>query len=86
MSRTAHRCALRHADRLGVEQLVKEVADLLPSPEDQRVLRWRLDQFLGLGFDLVQGAMLADSRVDLGLARRLVARGCPVEIAARILL
>ena len=42
-----------------VEQLLEEVAGFLPSEEEERVLRWRLDQFLGLGFDLVSGALMA---------------------------
>jgi hypothetical protein len=86
MSRTAHE-KRRHAPiRLGMEQLLEELNESFPSPEDQRVLRWRLDQFIDLGFDLVSGALLADSPVDLEVARRLVARGCPVETATRILL
>ncbi len=68
-----------------VEQVLEEVAELLPSEEEERVLRWRLDQFLGLGFDLISGALMANSPADLGMARRLVALGCPVETAVRIL-
>jgi hypothetical protein len=56
------------------------------SEEDRRVLRWRLEQFLELGFGLVNAAMLADSDADLSAARRLVDRGCPPPTAARILL
>ena len=69
-----------------MEQLLAEVVENLPSPEEERVLRWRLDQFLGLGFDLVCGTVLADSPADLSLARRLVANGCPVETAVHILI
>ena len=48
---------------------------------------WRLDQFIGLGFDLVPASLMADdSRVDLAQARKLVALGCPLETASRILL
>ena len=48
---------------------------------------WRLDQFTGLGFDSARATLMADdSQVDLGQARRLIALGCPVETAARILL
>ena len=48
---------------------------------------WRLDQFIDLGFDLVRAALMADdSRVDLAQARKLVALGCPLETASRILL
>ena len=74
------------ADVAPVEQLVEEAIENLPSPEEERVLRWRLDQFLGLGFDLVCGTVLADSPADLSLARRLVGNGCPVETAVQILI
>jgi hypothetical protein len=48
---------------------------------------WRLDQFLALGFDVVRSSFMADdARVDLAQARKLVALGCPLETASRILL
>jgi hypothetical protein len=48
---------------------------------------WRLDQFTSLGFDSARAALMADdAQVDLGQARRLIAPGCPLETAARILL
>ena len=48
---------------------------------------WRLDQFIGLGFDAVRASLMADdSRVDLAQARKLLALGCPLETASRILL
>ena len=48
---------------------------------------WRLDQFIALGFDVVGASLMADdSRVDLAQARKLVALGCPLETASRILL
>jgi len=48
---------------------------------------WRLDQFVALGFGVERAMLLADdSRVDLAQARKLVALGCPVETASRILL
>ncbi len=57
------------------------------SDEEQRTRVWRRDQFVSLGFDLPRAAIMADdTRVDLGQARRLVALGCPVETASRILL
>jgi len=61
---------------------------LLPGSEseDDRVARWRLEQFDSLGFDVVEAALLADSGVDLHRARQLVAAGCPLRTAARILL
>jgi len=57
------------------------------SAELQRTRVWRLDQFVGLGFDLARAAIMADDpRVELAQARRLVALGCPLETASRILL
>jgi urease accessory protein UreE len=57
------------------------------SDEARRTRIWRLDQFVDLGFDLARAALMADdSRIDLGQARRLVASGCPLETASRILL
>jgi hypothetical protein len=48
---------------------------------------WRLDQFIALGFDDVRASRMADDvRVDLAQARKLVALGCPLETASRILL
>ena len=53
---------------------------------DDRVLRWRLDQFSALGFGEEQVWLLAASAADLHLARSLVAAGCPLYLAARIVL
>ena len=48
---------------------------------------WRLDQLTGLGFDTARATLMADNaQVDLAQARRLIALGCPLETAARILL
>lgn len=48
---------------------------------------WRFDQLIGLGFDAVRASLMADDlRIDLAQARKLVALGCPLETASRILL
>jgi len=54
------------------------------SPEDQRVVRWRFDQFQLLGFGDEDAWMLVDSGADLQLTRTLVASGCPLHLALRI--
>ena len=54
------------------------------SPEDQRVVRWRFDQFRLLGFGEEDAWMLVDSGADLQLTRTLVASGCPLHLALRI--
>ncbi len=56
------------------------------SPEDQRVISWRLEQFLLLGFGEEEAWMLVDSGADLQLTRSLVGAGCPLHLALRIVL
>ena len=54
--------------------------------EPERVRIWRREQFHELGFTLTEAYELADAPVDLGVARRIVAAGCPRQTAIRILL
>jgi hypothetical protein len=55
-------------------------------PEEQRVERWNLDYFVRLGFDGDAVASLLEWRVDPHDAEELVVgRGCPPELALRIL-
>lgn len=52
-----------------------------------RVLSWRIEQLIAVGFDSDAAFVLAlDRGVDLHQATELVARGCPPETAYRILL
>ena len=61
-------------------------ADGAPVSEDVQVLTWRRRQLLAAGFDPVLAEALAQSwRVDLHALIELVGRGCPPELAARIL-
>jgi hypothetical protein len=55
-------------------------------PEAARVRRWRKSQFIALGFSPSDANALTKAPVDLGEVRRLVAAGCPHEIARRIVL
>jgi len=57
-----------------------------PNVEETRVARWRFDQFRGLGFDNEQAFLLALSPTDLQSARTLMAEGCSVPLALKILL
>jgi hypothetical protein len=70
----------------GIEQIPPE----LESEPSETVLDtwiWRLDQLISLGFDSPCAAEMADdTEVDLAQARRLIALGCPLETAERILL
>ena len=68
-------------------QPIQEQPELeLESEEEHKVRRWRLRQFLSLGFDLTTSAMMTDAPIDLGAARRLLALGCPRVTASQILL
>ena len=55
--------------------------------EAAEVLAWRFDALCRTGFDLDAAAVIAANvEVDLHEAIDLVRRGCPPELAARILL
>jgi hypothetical protein len=54
------------------------------SPEDQRVVGWRYDQFRLLGFGQEDCWLLVESGADLQLTRSLVGAGCPLHLALRI--
>jgi hypothetical protein len=58
------------------------------SREDEALLvrRWRRRQFMRLGFGLKDAQRLTVEHVDLGDMRRLIASGCPLDTARRILL
>ena len=62
------------------------VAEIIES-ELVRVERWRAEELLRAGFDPEAAAELAPRLdVDLHTATELVDRGCPPELALRILL
>jgi hypothetical protein len=55
--------------------------------ESERVERWRTEELLRVGFDVEVATLMAmEPGVDLHAAIDLVERGCPAELAARILL
>ena len=54
--------------------------------EDDRVARWRLEQFRALGFEPAESLRLTVSDADLREARALVAAGCSLPLALKILL
>lgn len=59
---------------------------VLPSDqEDGAVYRWREEQFRELGFSSSKAIELAISLADLGQARQLIASGCALGLALRIL-
>ncbi len=56
------------------------------SDPDTRVLSWRIEQLIAVGFESDAALVLAlDRSVDLHEATNLVARGCPPRTAFRIL-
>ena len=55
--------------------------------ESERVERWRTDELIRVGFDPDIAAVMAiEPGIDLHAAIDLIDRGCPPDIAARILL
>lgn len=57
------------------------------SPEEARVLDWRLSELRRAGFTADQASELAAAQdVDIRLAEQLLADGCPAATAFRILL
>jgi len=61
--------------------------EALEEAEATEVIRWRLTQLTGSGYPLEDAVALATRlEVDLHEASNLIARGCPPELALRILL
>jgi hypothetical protein len=55
--------------------------------ETERVERWRMDELLRVGFDVESASLVAaELAIDLHAAIDMVERGCPPDLAARILL
>jgi hypothetical protein len=58
----------------------------MPNGARHEVARWRRKQLIDSGFPLSVAARLAkDARYDLHALIELVERGCPPELAARII-
>jgi hypothetical protein len=61
--------------------------ELIAETESDRVTAWRACELLKAGYEPTVAVELAEhSEIDLHLALELVERGCPTELAARILL
>jgi hypothetical protein len=66
---------------------MNQVHDRREQTNADDVIRWRAEQLLRAGYSRDDASMLAGRRdVDLHLATRLLASGCPQETALRILL
>jgi hypothetical protein len=62
-------------------------AVLVDDSEDERVIRWRLEQLANAGYSWAAAMVIAANRnIDLHRAVSLLRHGCPVETAVRILL
>ena len=70
-----------------LEALQTEASEESTSDPAARVLGWRIEQLLAVGFDSDAALVLAlDRDVDLHEAAELVRRGCPPQTAFRILI
>jgi hypothetical protein len=70
-----------------LEALQTELIDEHTPDPAARVLGWRIEQLMAVGFDSDAAFVLAlDRTVDLHDATELVKRGCPPQTAFRILI
>lgn len=61
--------------------------ELVHDAESDRVTAWRACELLKAGYEPLAAVELAEHpEVDLHLALELVERGCPTDLAAKILL
>ena len=66
--------------------MTKAQLDRLESGEAQAIVDWRFDQLVRAGYGAQDASALAEEvEIDLHLAERLLAKGCPPETAVRIL-
>jgi hypothetical protein len=69
-----------------VEAVEADVLEEAAPDPAARVLGWRIEQLIAVGFDSDAAFVLAlDRSVDLHEAAELVRRGCPPQTAFRIL-
>jgi hypothetical protein len=61
-------------------------SSLAPDPEQGSVVAWRTERLVAVGLDEeLAGRLAGDRAVDLHALLELVDRGCPPDLAARIL-
>ena len=74
------------ASSYATARFVEEQNRLVAPDPAARVLSWRIEQLISVGFASDDAFVLAlDRSVDLHEARALVRRGCPPQTAFRIL-
>jgi hypothetical protein len=60
--------------------------EMTPSADSERLVAWRVERLRGAGCSVRLAQSLArDPRYDLHEVLELIDRGCPAELAARIL-
>jgi hypothetical protein len=75
------------AQMIGAGMVATDAAVLADETEDERVIRWRLQQLAKAGYSWACAMVIAANRdIDLHRAMRLVQTGCPIDTAMQILL
>jgi hypothetical protein len=70
-----------------VKEMWMSAVDEVIESEIERVERWRVEELIRAGYDpLAAGQIALRSDIDLHQAIGLLAHGCPVDLAVRILL
>jgi hypothetical protein len=67
-----------------VDELDNREIESLRLDEELTVMRWRTERLVELGYALGEAARLALSEVDVHELERLIAKGCPLDLAVRI--
>jgi hypothetical protein len=72
---------------IGDAAVASEEAVLVDETEDERVIRWRMEQLANAGYSWACAMVIAANRdIDLHRAVDLATAGCPIATAMRILL
>ena len=61
-----------------------DLSDDRPETEADKVERWRISVCLDLGYDTETALSIAVSDADIHVLAKLIADGCSLELAARI--
>ena len=69
-----------------MQGLAADLETTILSTEQQRVVLHRFTEARAAGLTRLEARLYAESEIDCGLLRRLVARGCRGRLLARIVL
>jgi hypothetical protein len=67
-----------------VDELVTPDTEWRALEDELRVMRWRAERLVTLGYGHREAARLARSKIDVHELARLIAMGCPASTAVRI--